>query len=74
MTTRMKWTRDPARPWLQVSACGRFEVGGNIWTQNGTCCYVRLFDTLAGKEYPCRTETSAKTAARNIRTIHAGDS
>lgn len=61
---RMKWIRDD-RLLLQRSACGRFEVGGSIWTGGGSV-YVRLFDILTGKEYPCRTEASAKAAARNL--------
>lgn len=62
---RMKWTRDATLPFIERSVCGRFEVGGSIWTRGGGC-YVRLFDAATGKEYPCRTLASAKTAARNL--------
>ena len=65
---RMKWTRDPARPWLMVSDCGRFEIGGTVRPTPYSSDYLCLRDTLTGKEYPCRTDASAKAAARNLRT------
>jgi len=68
---RMKWNPHPELSFAVVSGCGRFEVGGVIWTKGGGR-YVRLFDTKAGKEYPCRTEASAKTAARNILSAEGG--
>lgn len=67
MAGRMKWTRHPELSFIFVSGCGRFEVGGSIWTKGGGV-YVRLLDTKTGREFPCRTEASAKTAARNILT------
>lgn len=63
--SRIKWVRDAQLPFIQRTACGRFEVGGTIWTSGGGA-YVRLLDTATGREYPCRTEASAKTSARNL--------
>lgn len=59
---RMKWVNEAG---VLKSGCGRFEVGGSIWTKGGGC-YVRLFDKKTGTEYPCRTMSSAKSGARNL--------
>ncbi len=59
--TRMTWTRDDLGRFR--SGCGRFVVGGNIWSRDGSV-YVRLFDAATGKEYPCRTVASAKHGAK----------
>lgn len=61
---RLKWVRDG---YHQKTGDGRFVIGGVIWTAVGSR-YVRLFDTRTGREYPCRTEASAKAAARNLMT------
>jgi hypothetical protein len=61
---RMKWTRDG----FEIrSACGRFVIRRHC--QNPKWWnYWSLTDTRSGTEYPCRTEVSAKTAARNLLT------
>ena len=63
MVKRMLWTwRENGD---QVSECGRFVI-------RRTCSnpkwwgYWSLYDTTTETEFPCRSEDSAKTAARNI--------
>lgn len=58
----MKWNRD-GYGW--VSACGRFIVR-TVCMNPKWSGYYGLTDTTTGREYPCRTEASAKTAARNL--------
>jgi hypothetical protein len=69
MIERMRWIPDGYN--RLVSGCGRFEVGGVIYTPAGTG-YVRLYDRTSDKEYPCRTLASAKAAAKNLLNL-SGD-
>ena len=64
VVTRMKWTLDEQGRY--VSDCGRFVV--SLVCRNPKWSgYWGLTDTKTGTEYPCRTEASAKTGARNLR-------
>lgn len=60
---RMKWIRQADGS--QVSADGRFRI--RLTCQNPNWWgYQSLTDLTTGEEFPCRTEQSAKTGARNI--------
>jgi hypothetical protein len=64
---RLKWEREPDGS----QRCGPFVLRrfcSFVWG------YWGLTDTRTGREYPCRTEGSAKTAARNLMRSaeHAG--
>lgn len=61
---RMKWNRDE-QTGEQRSGCGRFIVR-RFCVNPKWWGYFGLTDTATGQEYPCRTEASAKTAARNL--------
>lgn len=62
---RMKWTADLQRfGW--VSDCGRFVIR-SVCINPKWHGYWSLFDTATQTERPCRTEASAKTAARNLK-------
>jgi hypothetical protein len=61
---RMKWFRDSMSS-DQRSECGRFIVR-RFCTNPKWSGYWGLTDTKTGQEYPCRTESSAKSGARNI--------
>jgi hypothetical protein len=60
---RLKWVRDG---YTQRTHDGRFEVRSFCMNPKWWG-YWGLTDTVTGAEYPCRTEGSAKTAARNLR-------
>lgn len=61
--TRIKWVRN--NDGSQTTADGRFTVG--LVSRNPKWSgYVILTDTTTGREYPSRTEASAKAGARNI--------
>lgn len=61
---RMKWTRETENS-DQRSECGRFIVRGFCINAEWSG-YWCLYDTKTQTEHPCRTEQSAKSAARNI--------
>ena len=62
--TRINWHRD-AGTGEQRSACGRFTLRPVCLAQKWWG-YWGLTDAATGREYPCRTEASAKAAARNL--------
>lgn len=62
---RIKWTFD-IQAFGQVSDCGRFIVRG-VCRNPKWHGYWSLIDTRTDTEFPCRTEASAKTAARHRR-------
>ncbi len=66
VVSRMRWVRDAELPCVQRSACGRFVVGLPTWGRGDGACYVGLLDKLTGREHLCRTEGSAKAAARGL--------
>lgn len=62
---RMKWVRSTT-DFSQTSECGRF-ILRTVCLNPFRSGYWGLTDKQTGREYPCRTEASAKTAARNLR-------
>lgn len=62
MTARMKWNLVGHE---FRSSCGQFIIRRFCMNPKWSG-YWGLTDTTTGKEYPCRTESSAKTAARNL--------
>lgn len=59
---RLRWVREGPE---QRTADGRFILRGFCMNPKWGG-YVGLTDTATGVEYPCRTEASAKAAARNL--------
>jgi hypothetical protein len=62
---RLKWIRDE-QAGHQTTADGRFLIR-TVCMNPKWQGYWGLTDTTTGEEFPCRTEASAKVAARNLQ-------